>query len=276
MGSPPEARSPLAGGIPTPVVRHQLERILTSEVFSRSDRLSAFLRFVVEETLAGRGHTLKEPVLAAELYRKRPGSSTDDDPVVRVDARRLRDKLREYYAEAGRELVIISLPKGSYTPEAVAFYGTPAFQTGALSIGSPGGPIPIKISPDPNDPEVQAISAFLRVLNALENIRSSINVAERGRRMSKAEDARELAELALAETADAAEVLSQGAISRNHEASVLTARVFLAGARLALEAARRLSSLPVIENALEQATRSLRAARQALVNQPTLPPTYRN
>jgi hypothetical protein len=56
---------------------------------------------------------------------------------------------------------------------AVAFYGTPAFQNGTFSIGNPAnGAIPIKISSDPNDPEVQAISAFLRVLNALENIRS--------------------------------------------------------------------------------------------------------
>ena len=62
---------------------------------------------------------------------------------------------------------------------------------------------PVTISGDPNDPEVQAISAFLRVLNALENIRSSINVAERGRQMGADKDARELAALALAETVDA-------------------------------------------------------------------------
>ena len=51
----------------------------------------------------------------------------------------------------------------------------------------------MSISADPNDPEVQAIAAFLRVLNALENIRSSINVAERGRTMATAADMRELA-----------------------------------------------------------------------------------
>ncbi|HZO54592.1 MAG TPA: hypothetical protein VFB63_17900, partial [Bryobacteraceae bacterium] len=60
----------------------------------------------------------------------------------------------------------------------VAFYGTPAFQFTFSNFV-----VPVQISPDPNDPEVQAISAFLRVLNALENIRSSINVAERGRLM---------------------------------------------------------------------------------------------
>jgi hypothetical protein len=65
----------------------------------------------------------------------------------------------------------------------------------------------------PNDPEVQAIAAFLRVLNALENIRSSINVAQRGRTTTRAADLRDLARLSLAETVDAIEVLSQGALA---------------------------------------------------------------
>jgi len=69
---------------------------------------------------------------------------------------------------------------------AVAFYGTDAFQKGPFSIGNPANKsVPIKISSDPNDLEVQQIAAFLRVLNALENIRSSINVAERGRTMKR-------------------------------------------------------------------------------------------
>lgn len=66
------------------------------------------------------------------------------------------------------------------------------------------------ISSDPNDPEVQALAAFLRVLNALEDIRSAINVAERGRMMARGEDARDLAALALAETRDALRILSAG------------------------------------------------------------------
>ena len=72
---------------------------------------------------------------------------------------------------------------------------------------------PVDISADPNDPEVLAIAAFLRVLNALENIRSSINVAERGRTMTSAADLRDLARLSLAETIDALEVLSEGALA---------------------------------------------------------------
>jgi hypothetical protein len=123
--------------------------------------------------------------------------------------------------------------------EAVAFYGTPAFQSAPLSIGSPGGPVPVEISSDPNGPEVQAISAFLRVLNALENIRSSINVADRGRRMQREQDARELSELALAEVVDAVEVLSHGALSKSRDAAVLSARAHLGMAGLALEIGRR-------------------------------------
>ena len=94
----------------------------------------------------------------------------------------------------------------------VAFYGTPAFQNGLFSIGRRF--IPVTISQDPKDPEVQAIAAFLRVLNALENIRSSISVAERATTMTAEEDARELSALALAETIDAIEVLSEGALAK--------------------------------------------------------------
>jgi hypothetical protein len=97
-------------------VRSELARVLASDVFSRSDRVSAFLSFIVEQTLAGQGHTLKEQVLASELYGKGADFSGAVDPIVRVDARRLRDKLREYYAFATRDPVVISVPKGSYIP----------------------------------------------------------------------------------------------------------------------------------------------------------------
>ena len=98
------------------MVRSQLENVLASELFSRSERLSALLRFVVEETLDGRGDTLKEAVLAHQLYGKDADFDGASNPIVRVDARRLRDKLREYYADATADPVVISLPKGSYVP----------------------------------------------------------------------------------------------------------------------------------------------------------------
>ena len=104
-------------GRPTPdAVRVQLARILEHPLFKRSARLSAFLRYVVEQTLSGRGDGIKEPTLALELYGRDADFDAGLDPIVRVDARRLRDKLREYYAESPDEPVVITLPKGSYVP----------------------------------------------------------------------------------------------------------------------------------------------------------------
>ena len=82
--------------LPESDVRAQLDRILASEVFSRSQHLRRFLSFIVEQRLAGQGSALKESVLAHELYGKGTDFDGGTDPVVRVDARRLRDKLREY------------------------------------------------------------------------------------------------------------------------------------------------------------------------------------
>jgi Tol biopolymer transport system component len=101
--------------LPDAAVRAELERILASTVFSRSQHLRRFLAFVVEQRLAGQGESLKESVLAHELYGKGTDFDGGTDPVVRVDARRLRDKLREYY-EGRSDPVVISLPKGSYVP----------------------------------------------------------------------------------------------------------------------------------------------------------------
>ena len=79
---------------PGSLVRAELDRILASELFTRSERLSAFLKFIVDQTLAGQGDSLKEQVIAVELYGKGADFNTAADPIVRVDARRLRDRLR--------------------------------------------------------------------------------------------------------------------------------------------------------------------------------------
>jgi cytochrome c peroxidase len=155
----------------------------------------------------------------------------------------------------------------------VAFYGTPAFQ--ASIFGTPPV-IPVTISPDPNDPEVQAIAAFLRVINALENIRSSINVAERGQTMASADDMRDLARLALAETIDAMEVLSQGALAKEIEPSMLSSRAMVLAARLTLESAKDAPNPTAIGNVLAAAVRHLRAARSSLADPATLPRSFRN
>jgi serine/threonine-protein kinase len=98
-------------------VRLQLETILSSSVFSGSASLSRLLRYVVEEVLAGRGDLLKEYALGVQVFER--GESFDPrlDPIVRVQARNLRAKLKEYYDNGGRyDPVLIELPKGTYMP----------------------------------------------------------------------------------------------------------------------------------------------------------------
>ena len=116
MSRSPTRALPHGNAVPAEAVRAELARVLASDLFIRSERLSAFLQFVVEQTLDGHGSELKEQVLAIALYGKGPDFETADDPIVRVDARRLRDKLREYYATAPDHGVVISMLKGSYTP----------------------------------------------------------------------------------------------------------------------------------------------------------------
>jgi Tol biopolymer transport system component len=89
---------------------------LSNRSFSKSERLSSFLTYVVAETLRGGSGSLKESVLARELYDKDLDFDTASDPVVRIDARRLRDKLREYYSEFADDPVLIAVPKGGYAP----------------------------------------------------------------------------------------------------------------------------------------------------------------
>ena len=132
------------------------------------------------------------------------------------------------------------------------------------------------ISGDPADPEVRAIAAFLRVLNALENIRSSIGLAERGRTMTAVADQRDLARLSVAETVDALEGLSGGALANSSETAVRSARRQLIAARVALDVAQHLRIRWAIDNLLEVAVEQLRAARSALANPATLPPSFRN
>ena len=158
---------------------------------------------------------------------------------------------------------------------AVAFYGTPAFQA-SITGRNPLGGMQVQISSDPNDPEVQAIAAFLRMLNALENIRSSINVAERGRTMTTVADMQELARLSLAETIDAIQVLSSGSLARDPDAGILSARGRLLAGKVALEAAQKAEAPQAVVNLLHVALRNLRAARTHLADPASLPPSFRN
>ncbi len=95
----------------------QLERVLHSRTLQNSENLKAFLRFVVEKTLADDDVQLKEYTIATEVFARRSDYDPRIDSVVRVQAGRLRTKLQEYYtAEGKNDPIIIELPKGHYHP----------------------------------------------------------------------------------------------------------------------------------------------------------------
>src|SRR5687767_1575743 len=97
--------------------RQQLERVLASVTFRQVDRLKRFLNFTVSEALAGRGDQLKEYVIGVQVFDKDSTFDPRADPIVGVQARRLRARLARYYREeGGADAVLIDLPKGGYTP----------------------------------------------------------------------------------------------------------------------------------------------------------------
>jgi TolB-like protein len=98
-------------------VRAELGKILSSQTFGQSESLKRFLRHVVEAKLAGKEEELKELSLGTEVFERGDNYDPRIDPVVRVQATRLRSKLRDYYqSEGSRAEVRIDLPKGSYVP----------------------------------------------------------------------------------------------------------------------------------------------------------------
>ncbi len=98
-------------------IRKQLSRVADSRVFADSERLVEFLRYLVETVLAGKGDTLREATIGTALYKREPPYDPRIDSTVRVEARRLRQKLSDYYEEEGQaDRLRISLPTGGYLP----------------------------------------------------------------------------------------------------------------------------------------------------------------
>jgi len=98
-------------------VQAQLERILASPTFATAKSATRFLRYVVEETLARRGDQIKEYVVGTAVFDRGDAFDPRMDAVVRVEATRLRNRLRDYYQHEGlADAVSIELPKGSYVP----------------------------------------------------------------------------------------------------------------------------------------------------------------
>ena len=99
------------------IVREQLERILGSEAFAGAGRHSRVLRYLVERTLAGEGDQLKEYVLGTEAFDRADSYDPRIDSIVRVEVRRLRSRLEDYYRGTGAgDAVLIDIPRGGYVP----------------------------------------------------------------------------------------------------------------------------------------------------------------
>ena len=99
------------------IVRIHLKKVLSSQSFKEADRLKQFLQYMVLETLSGRAGCLKEFQLAVDVFDKPASFDPRLDPIVRVQAGRLRAKLKDYYGiEGSDDVVQIHVPRGSYIP----------------------------------------------------------------------------------------------------------------------------------------------------------------
>ena len=100
-----------------PAVRDELERILSSETFKRSERARELLSYLVAREQLGEAERLKGYAIAVDVFGRDSEFDSSTDAVVRVQAGRLRELLSQYYAAEGRsDPIRIVIPRGSYVP----------------------------------------------------------------------------------------------------------------------------------------------------------------
>lgn len=125
-------------------IRDQVRRILSHREFQATEKMREFLHFVVEESLAGRADQLKGYTIATQVFGRADDFDSAQDPVVRIQAGRLRRALERYYLIAGgRDPIRIDIPKGTYVPCFVvqgeeAEHEPAPIRTGAPSRSLPG------------------------------------------------------------------------------------------------------------------------------------------
>lgn len=127
-------------------IRAQLARILASARFDASERNRRFLRYVVEECLAGRTQQIKAYSIAVSVFNREPSFDPQSDPIVRLEAGRLRRSLEHYYLTAGRnDPIHIVIPKGGYVPHFELTGLTPEEERPAAAI--PPAPAALQVAP---------------------------------------------------------------------------------------------------------------------------------
>lgn len=98
-------------------MRQALEGIVASPGFANSERMARFLSYVVESTLEGQAASIREYAIGMAVFDRSPNYDPKIDTIVRVEARRLRRKLQEYYDGPGIDDVIrIEMPGPGYVP----------------------------------------------------------------------------------------------------------------------------------------------------------------
>src|SRR5918911_1070228 len=114
-GRPPQAASRIYSPQEAGAARAALARVVASEPFRNAPRLVAFLTFVVEKTLAGEAAALKGYTIATQALGRPDDFDPQADPIVRVEAGRLRRALQAFYeGEGADDPVRIAIPVGSY------------------------------------------------------------------------------------------------------------------------------------------------------------------
>jgi len=108
-------RSP-GGAVSEAEVRQQVQRIIASDGFRRSARMERFLSVAVDRALMGQPEMLKEYALGRDVFNRGEDYDPRADAIVRVEAQRLRRKLREYYESHGDDLALVEFHSGSYVP----------------------------------------------------------------------------------------------------------------------------------------------------------------
>jgi len=98
-------------------IRCQVDRILNSPVFLSSHRLSDFFRYVSEKSINGEAAHIKQFTIGIDVYGRKPDFDPKTDPIIRIEAGRLRRKLKKYYDKLGKfDPVYVEIPRGNYVP----------------------------------------------------------------------------------------------------------------------------------------------------------------
>ncbi len=107
----------LPAGISAAAVQAEVAKILASPAFRRSGRLSRFLHYAVEEAIQGRPEQLKEYSIGVEVFDRGVSFDPRVESIVRVEAGKLRTRLKEYYgSQGGDDPLVVDFPLGSYVP----------------------------------------------------------------------------------------------------------------------------------------------------------------